>query len=187
MKIKIENDDRDDMNDLLKDIEIEKNKKNLRNWLNNKFPKGWGDYSPYYTLFHPWVVFSYWYRNIRWAWQRVFRGWDDRISWSVDYYLAKNLPLWIKQLKEDGHGIPTVMWEDSDFDKNNNYATTPESDKKAEEKWDNILDQIILGFETYQQMQDEVIWENNPKYFEMNKKFENGFDLLKKYFGNLWD
>src|SRR5882724_11835476 len=32
---------------------------------------------------------SYW--GVRWAWQRVHRGWDDRSIWSLDTWLARTL------------------------------------------------------------------------------------------------
>jgi hypothetical protein len=36
-------------------------------------------------------------------------------------------------------------------------------------------------------MEEEYIFDNDDRYEELNKKFETGFDLFKKYFNNLWD
>lgn len=65
-------------------------------------------------------------RRLRWAWQRVYRGWDDRVIWNLDWYLAKMLPIWLRQLKAQKHGVP--MGLDS-------------------AGWDAVLDDVIAGFE----------------------------------------
>ena len=74
------------------------------------------------------------WRPVKWAWQRLTRGWDDRIIWSIDYYLARMLPIWLSCLKEVQHGYPD-QFEDS-------------------RKWNEILDVIIGGFESAKQIQD---------------------------------
>lgn len=38
--------------------------------------------------------------EIKWAWQRVFRGYDDRIYWGFDYHLTKIIPA-IKKFAND--------------------------------------------------------------------------------------
>lgn len=43
---------------------------------------------------------------IRFAYQRVFRGWDDRAVWSTDTVLAKNLGAQLVELSRIAHGYP---------------------------------------------------------------------------------
>jgi predicted secreted protein len=166
--------------ELKKQIEEEDSKKNFRNWINNKFPNGYADYNVYYVLFHPWVVIEYWIRHIKYAWQRVFNKYDERVTWSIDWYLTEMLPKWIRELKQNNHGVPMSMFDGMEHDENYNYSE--EDGEIATKKWDNILDNIIEGFEAGRKIQE--FDEDNE---EMIKKFNDGFDLFKKYFFNLWD
>jgi hypothetical protein len=43
---------------------------------------------------------------IRWARQRVVRGWDDRAVWSLGHHLAKTLGEQLVTLSEGAHGYP---------------------------------------------------------------------------------
>lgn len=45
-------------------------------------------------------------RHIRWAYQRVTRGWDDRALWSLDHHLARTLGAQLLWLADHGHGYP---------------------------------------------------------------------------------
>lgn len=51
---------------------------------------------------------------VKYAWQRVFRGWDDRESWNIDHYLSKRLGEQLVAMSEFAHGYPS---EDYPFDK----------------------------------------------------------------------
>lgn len=86
-------------------------------------------------------------RNIKWAWQRVFRGWDDRVAWSIDDYLSELVPEWIERLKKTKQGRPVYFMARSyemvgDVSEDNSDS---EYEKLANE-WDAVLDDIIIGF-----------------------------------------
>ena len=167
------------LEEFIKELEIEDEKKNFRNWINNKFPNGFADYNSYYIITHPWKILDEWMSQLKWAWQRVFRGWDDRAVWSIDYYLSNLIPQLVKKLKEDGVGIPAKMFEGFPHDENGNYGGGVSD--MAMQKWHDILDCIIVGFEIYKNtdyMQDGA---------EESKAFNRSFDLLREYFSNLWD
>jgi len=72
---------------------------------------------------------------IKWAWQRLTRGWDDRVIWSIDYYLSEMMPAWLRRLKRVQHGYPCQF-------------------EGKPEKWDEVLDTIIDGFEAAKQIND---------------------------------
>ena len=137
----------------------EKNK--FREWLNNKFPSGFCGYNVYYILFHPWEIYNYYSRQIKYAWQRVFRGWDDRVVWSIDWYLSEMIPIWIKTLKVKQHGIPLEMFDGLPYDEN--YCYSKEDEETAENKWFRILDQIAEGFESYHKIQDEWLVDRRSR------------------------
>ena len=155
-------------------------------FLDRIFPSGIAQYSAGYAFAHPWKIVGHLKRELKWAWQRVFRGYDDRISWSIDFYLNSNLPKWIRQLKENQHGVPSVCFEEKDWNEDESKYDE-NAEERAKEKWDNILDNIAEGFEAKQQIDDESLWVGNSGYAELNKKFEKGFDLFRQYYDNLWD
>jgi len=71
-----------------------------------------------YAAAHPWRqrFRRLWFRvkhapgnarnQIRWAWQRVFRGWDDRAIWSLDTWLARTLGAQLQEMARIAHGWP---------------------------------------------------------------------------------
>lgn len=46
-------------------------------------------------------------RQVRWAHQRLFRGWDDRAVWSLDTHLAKTLGAQLVCMADNAHGYPS--------------------------------------------------------------------------------
>ena len=121
--------------------------------------------------------------NLKWAWQRLFRGWDDRAVWSIDVHLANVIPQMVRQLKKVTHVVPSEMFEEGDWDEKENYYKD-EAMEVATAKWDAILDEIAEGFDEYYILSVEgncsqEAWES--------EKFKRAFDLLRKYFPNLWD
>src|SRR5271154_326089 len=67
-------------------------------------------------------------RSIRFWWQRRIRGWDDSQTWSLDHSLAKLILPRLKRFQELSIGRPSDM---------------------TEKKWNDILDEMIFGFEWY--------------------------------------
>lgn len=149
-----------------------------------------------YKIWHP----------IKWAWQRLYRGWDDRVIWGIDIYLAKMIPIWLHRLKEIQHGYPAQF--------------------EGPEEWDEVLAIIIDGFEAARQIQDRDFpaWDwlvrkekkrygrrlnilkpedlarlnvlkEETNFWKILKaqeaatmiKFQAGMDLFKEHFFDLWD
>jgi len=49
--------------------------------------------------------------EVKWAWQRLYRGWDDRATWSADYYFARQISEILDAIKSDC-GIPHFVFID---------------------------------------------------------------------------
>lgn len=47
---------------------------------------------------------SYW--GVRFAWQRMFRGWDDRSLWSLDTWLGRTVGAQLLAMADIAHGWP---------------------------------------------------------------------------------
>src|SRR5271163_1552002 len=155
------------------------------------------------------------YREVKFAYQRVVRGWDDRAVWSVDYWLDDMMPAVLRQLKEDKHGTPSEMFptgpEFMDEDGNANESGWA----IANARWDEIMDKMIAGFEASRRVKSHLYEEelgpyplHRPKgmpkdewkevrhqHFlksqELAKRdeaiFKEGMALFAEHYWSLWD
>ena len=138
-----------------------------------------------------WEKPGYIYREIIWFIQRGKRGYADCDVWDFDSYLSDVIKNGIKQLKEHHHGHS--CWEEG------------MTDDEAEQKWNNILDDIIFTF-TVEKKKEDVEWIYLPKKKQTTKikkfakdldihimtkeerdRYNKGWFYFKKYFGKLWD
>ena len=155
------------------------------------------------------------YREVKFAYQRVVRGWDDRAVWSVDYWLDDMMPAVLRQLKEDKHGTPSEMFptgpEFMDEDGNANEAGWA----IANARWDEIMDKMIAGFEASRRVKSHLYEEelgpyplHRPKGMPKDewkevrhqhflasrvleerdeKIFKEGMALFAEHYWSLWD
>jgi hypothetical protein len=179
----------------------------------------------------PWYTHVYWFvrrngktlwdlphdthRKLKFAYQRLTRGWDDRVVWSVDWWMNGIMPDILRQLKEDKHGIPSSMFDGLPTKPDNEWEHTPEAWEIATKRWNDILDKMIAGFEANQRMKDMIYedelgayplhrpvgvsrdaWEKiGEDHFTKSrllaerdqKIFEEGIKLFAEYYNDLWD
>lgn len=103
-------------------------------------------------------------KEIKYFIQRGRRGWADKDVWDVDYYLSKIIPPMITYLREVTHGHPADL---------------------SEKEWDEILEKIEQGFIASQRMQSS---EYSIEEYEADEKiFNEGMELLAKWYFGLWD
>lgn len=96
--------------------------------------------------------------EVKMKWQVLTRGYSDRNVWGMCDDIAElNIKL-LTELRDKGHGYP---------------------DGLTEKKWKKILTKMIEGFEAH------LDFCGNDKKNET--KFDEGMDLYKQYFANLWD
>ena len=145
-------------------------------------------YKPYHVIFQlPSFLYnrlSDFLYEVKWAYQRVVRGWDDRASWSLDYWMTENVLEILKVLKKDKHGSPNPMFDGLPYEDEETYSYSDESYKIAEERWNIEIDKMIAGFEAAKKMQE---WENINEYKQLEKTFQEGMASFVKYYFNLWD
>lgn len=107
-------------------------------------------------------------------------GYSYMDAWSVDYYLCDVIIGLVKLLKTNLHGAPSNLFD--------NEAENPTW------KWEEILDKIIEGFKAAHALLEmdymdgchsREEWE--PKQKALEAKYNEGMDLFKEYFFNLWD
>jgi len=120
---------------------------------------------------------------LKWPWQRLTQGFDDRATWSLDHTIAKFILPRLKHYNQTTHSYPASL------------ATS--------EQWFEYVNQMIWSFEyalaNYDTYDDsECDWHDleSRKYHASlrqaqqakdYKKFEEGMNLFAKYYANLWD
>jgi hypothetical protein len=123
--------------------------------------------------------------QMKWAWQRVFRGWDDRAAWSYNGWFLRYTPEILEEMKKNLHGYP------------GNFVDTFGQDG-AFEAWKQVLTDMIEGFELARKVDEDMLIYKEDVSEEILKNFEEGevvsrasvnkaFEYLSKHIHNLWD
>ncbi len=113
-------------------------------------------------------------REIKWFIQRGKRGWADSDAWSLNCYLSDWIPDALRCIKKHQGGCPSSLA---------NIKSTDKQWKKAQKKWDIILNQIIKGFEASKK-QDDIV--THKKWEKLEKKRLKGMKLFVKWYHALW-
>ena len=102
-----------------------------------------------------------WFLPVKYAYQRVVRGYDDRLFWSLADYVDPMIVAHVKYLREEGCGHPANV---------------------TLKKWNKVLDTILAGFGSMPEApSSKKDWR---KYF---KNRDRALVLLVFYWDNLWD
>jgi hypothetical protein len=120
--------------------------------------------------FIPWCI----KRRVKFWWQRQTRGFDDSETWSLDNTLAGMIWPRIARLKELNTGYPCDIAYD--------YG-----DEEGPKKWNEYLDKMILAFKLIEEDKcffGEPNWREKEE--EQERKIDEGLDLFRKYYRNLW-
>jgi len=177
------------LDDLTKEIEEYHAKRFfLLNWIDDSVFKGKNlfNYRPSYILIRPHMIVREIGQEIKWAYQRVVRGWDDRVVWSVDVWLTEIMPNILFQLKNDKIGVPNSMFKDMVLGENHEY--TDEQHELAKQNWNNELDKMITAFVVAKKLND-LEYDYKDKQLEevLMKLFNQGMDSFRDNFFSLWD
>lgn len=177
------------LDDLTKEIEDYHAKRFfLLNWIDDGIFKGKNifDYRPSYILIRPHMIVREIGQEIKWAYQRVVRGWDDRVVWSVDCWLNDIMPEILLQLKNDKVGVPVQMFVGMTH--GDNYEYTDEQHDIAKQKWNDELDKMITAFVVAKKLNNlEYDYKDKVQEEILTKLFNQGMDSFKEYYFNLWD
>ena len=129
-------------------------------------------------------------RSIVSAIQRIKRGWSDRDTWELDYYLAKIIENSVYHLKKNVHGRPCDLTEGQWIDILNQIAETFWMARK-------IADGDLHLVEDSKKRQEfQITLDKINKNSRLNERcltdkeiqrYKKGWKLFQKYFFNLWD
>jgi len=110
-------------------------------------------------------------RAIRYAYQRVTRGYDNTWWWGLCETMPDTMVKVLTEFRTRHMGYPMGM---------------------TMKTWDATLEKMIEGWKAAQRMKsDEYFWlspeEHKAKWDADKKVFEAGMKVFTKYFFNLWD
>ena len=161
--------------ELAEDVFATWNKENVK-WYNKYFV------IPFERFMQPIKDFP---SEAKWFYQRGSRGWSDRSAWSIDTWLVDNLIPMLERLKNNKQGTPSTMFRQKDgVDKDGN--PTDEASVLAEQRWENVLSEIIYGLKCAKTIQN-YDYEDKEDVKKLTKSSQRSFELIGKYLFNLWD
>lgn len=105
-------------------------------------------------------------REVKYAYQRVVRGYDDTLLWDMADYLNKIILPALKDFKKNKHGFPNKM--------------------KGKE-WNKELDLMIKGFEASAKQKN---WGKSPsmnQWYKLETTRLNGMKEFILHYNDLWD
>lgn len=94
------------------------------------------------------------FKKIKWAYQRVKRGYSDWDLGDMDYWFLETIPKMLKDFKEKNNAIPTGIFEEY-FDVHKELGIEKEElgdywndevEKIVMDKWNEMLDRMIFCF-----------------------------------------
>lgn len=117
-------------------------------------------------------------RTVRYAWQRLTRGWDDSDMWSLDCSLAKLIAPRLRRFRDlDGGvfgGIP-ASYCDTGSD------GMPVATEAARNRYRADLDKMIAAFEF---AASKERWDEHRP--EVYARHDEGIKLFAEHFWSLW-
>lgn len=137
--------------------------------------------------------------EVKWGFQRMFRGFDDRWYWSYYSMNAEQTVKVLKRMQKHKHGAPFTTDPDNVIDiKDEDTLTDDKYDvnKKHFDRWNKALGLMIAGFEALIKEDDVHILDENGKYDHeasqkererLMAKWEKGAKLFVANYRGLWD
>lgn len=125
-----------------------------------------------------WIL-EHWMREIKYAWQRAYRGYDQTELWCHHAVHTERMLEILKHYRHNKVGSPIVLLEDED------YEIGEKQDFDIHKRWDAVLDRMIAGFESADKFDSHLVDnENVDFYLEI---MHDGLDLYGDNYLGLWD
>ena len=137
---------------------------------------------PVYRWWHKFPIYAIkniidFNRQIKWLYQRAFRGYSDCDNWDIAGYLCIIMPDMLRNLDRCGHPLGSTSKE-----------------------WSAALEKMAKGFEAVDKLHNLENWENSEHPWTAKQKqeshkrdladqktFKAGMKLFTRWYRNLWD
>jgi len=112
-------------------------------------------YRKSYYFTHPHKLISELCSHVKWAWQRVVRGWDDTVTWDLDRYLCFMMPQWLDRLASVPYlGCPKRL------------EVEGLSSEENAQRWKDMIHQMADGFRAGANCADTPIYREAVQEYE---------------------
>ncbi len=151
-------------------------------------------YMPWYPR-NWWSNIKYFFRAIKWGWQRAIRGYSDYDTWDLDIYYSNMMIASLSQFRAEVIGYPGYMDDIEEWyailDKIIFLLKQANEDEPLEEK-----NELAEWYKEHLSVsrKDEEVKEKVAQYYRREEelyeirmqKRKEAFELLAEYFGHLW-
>ena len=141
---------------------------------------------------------KYFFRSLKWMWQRAVRGYADCDLWNLDYYLKSILPSMLRDFTDKTMGYPmryehaingAELWHDElyeiaqliDNSLEENEAYPNIYNEEMEEYWGKVKD------ECSETLQTAWLEEERKCQIKRDTDFLKAWSKLGDIFDELWD
>lgn len=136
-----------------------------------------------YAPLRLWNKILYTPNTLKHYWQRITKGYSYQDVWSLDAHIAYVIVNGLKDLKKI-KGCPIMVYPKGYFEwerkgKKVNQKRQEKWRMQAEKKWDEVLDDIIGGYQAW--LDDNWMTKKETKL-----KFRKAQKLFSQYFGAFW-
>lgn len=148
---------------------------------------------------------KYFFKKIKWSFQRITRGYSDYDIYNLYYWLIRVIPSAIRDLEKDLHGFPFDMTEEAW----KNYLLDMASHfENYYAEWENPVELPSVSIKSLFEKNGDVVrrvptdeikdsdfqekrklWrEEEEKHDQyMREELHKGLSMLEARFGDLWD
>ncbi len=127
--------------------------------------------------------------HLLWWWQRRTRGFDDRVTWSLDISLADWMLPRLKRFKELNNG--GVPLKDRESLTEEQIARVDGGELEAgvfsPQEWDEVIDKMIFAFDYASSSGSAEACRRSPEQrLEDHEKYVEGMRMFSTYMRALW-
>jgi hypothetical protein len=154
-----------------------------------------GGYRPWYPR-NWWSNIRYFFRTIKWGWQRATKGYSDYDTWDLDVFYSRLMIASMSQFRAEVQGYPFHMksiyeWYDI-LDKIILLLKQANDDEPLEEK--NNLEEWYDEYLSGEHKEDEGVKAKVDQYYKREgelheirvQKRKEAFELLLEHYEHLW-
>lgn len=143
-----------------------------------------------------WNKLTDWRIEVKYGFQRMFRGYDDRMWWGHSHENARQVLACLKKLQEHKHGAPYTSDPDKVLSVEDVPTTSDGVNDEWFKRWDEALQLMIEGFQAWIDLDDVHLLDENGNYDHeasqkererLTKIWERGAKLYIANYGGLWD
>ena len=132
----------------------------------------------------------FFFRKIKWMFQRAERGYCDRDIWNLDYTLGSYIAATVIRLAETTHGYPGTItekeWDEILRDIAEKFYVGVNEDC-WENPYEDEVDQLIDSARSESEVWSKWLEKDKEIAAAMERSRNEGFEKLIEWFPHLWD